>query len=310
MAGSQSLDRMSGFRKALPFTFVCFVVGGLALSGFPPFSGWLSKDDIIAFLDHRGGGFLILGVLGYVAAFMTGIYTFRMIFRVFFGTPCEEARELEHGHLAHADVPRNPMTGEEEDVDVGFPGPGHYIAEREIPMKVAMSALALLAVIGGVVQIPGVDHAISTFLAPSFADSHLASHEPSTGAAWLGLAIGALVAVAAIAVAYRVWIAAPGTATQLRERFAAVYTFLFNKWYFDELIDLLIVRPALWLGRMADSVLERVIVGEGITGGAVGLVRAGSAAVRRAQSGFLRYYAGLMVIGLFAVALYFLVSSS
>ena len=55
MAGDQSLDRMGGFRRALPFTFACFIVGGLALGGMPPFSGWLSKDDIIAFLDHRGG---------------------------------------------------------------------------------------------------------------------------------------------------------------------------------------------------------------------------------------------------------------
>jgi NADH-quinone oxidoreductase subunit L len=55
MAGSQSLDRMSGFRKAMPFTFACFIVGGLALSGIPPFSGWLSKDDIIAYLNNRGG---------------------------------------------------------------------------------------------------------------------------------------------------------------------------------------------------------------------------------------------------------------
>ena len=171
MAGDQSLDRMSGFRKALPFTFVCFIVGGLALSGLPPFSGWLSKDDIIGFLDHRGGGFEILGIVGYFGALMTGIYTFRMIFRAFFGEPCEEARELEHGHLAHAEVPRNPMTGEEEDTDVGFPGPGHFIAERELPMKVAMSALAVLAVIGGVVQIPGVDDAVTKFLEPTFADS-------------------------------------------------------------------------------------------------------------------------------------------
>ena len=59
MAGVQSLDRMGGFRKALPFTLVCFLVGGLALSGLPPFSGWLSKDDILAFTDHRGGGFLV-----------------------------------------------------------------------------------------------------------------------------------------------------------------------------------------------------------------------------------------------------------
>ena len=92
MAGEQSLDRMGGFRKALPFTFPCFVIGGLALSGMPPFSGWLSKDDILAFLDHRGGGFLALGIAGYVGALLTGIYTFRMIFRAFFGEPCPEAR--------------------------------------------------------------------------------------------------------------------------------------------------------------------------------------------------------------------------
>jgi len=59
MAGVQSLDRMGGFRKALPFTFVAFVVGGLALSGMPPFSGWLSKDDILAYLDNRPGQFRV-----------------------------------------------------------------------------------------------------------------------------------------------------------------------------------------------------------------------------------------------------------
>ncbi len=57
MAGNQSLDRMSGFRKAMPFTFACFLIGGLALAGMPPFSGWLSKDDIIAYIDNRGGIF-------------------------------------------------------------------------------------------------------------------------------------------------------------------------------------------------------------------------------------------------------------
>jgi NADH-quinone oxidoreductase subunit L len=309
MAGVQSLDRISGFRRALPFTFVCFIVGGLALSGMPPFSGWLSKDDILAFLDHRGGGFEILGILGYLGAFLTGLYTFRMIFRAFWGEPVEEARELEHGQLAHVDVPRNPMTGEEEDTDVGFPGPGHYIAEREIPMKVAMSVLALLAVIGGVIQIPGVDLGIERFLSTTFADSQLVRSEPSTAASWVGLAIGAAVALIAIAVAYRVWVAEPGIATRVRERLPALYTFLSNKWYFDEAIDLLIVRPTLTLGRLAGSVLDRTLVEGVLTGGVVGAVRVGSAAVRRWQTGFLRYYAAAMLVGLSAVALYFLISS-
>ncbi len=309
MAGVQSLEKMGGFRRALPFTFVSFMVGGLALTGLPPFSGWLSKDDILAFLDHRGGGFEILGILGYVGAFMTGLYTFRMIFRAFWGAPVDEARELEHGQLAHADVPRNPMTGEEEDTKVGFPGPGHYIAEREMPMKVAMSSLAFLAIIGGVIQIPGIDIGIERFLSTTFADSHLVHSEPSTGASWIGLAIGAVVAIIAITVAYRVWVAEPGMATRIRERLPAVYTFLFNKWYFDEAIDVLIVRPTLTLGRLAGSVLERTLVEGVLTGGTVGAVRVGSAAIRRWQTGFLRYYAAAMLICLSGVALYFLISS-
>ena len=310
MAGSQSLDRMGGFRKALPFTFVCFLVGGLALSGLPPFSGWLSKDDILAFLDHRGGGFEVLGILGYVGALLTGIYTFRLIFRAFFGEPVPEARELQEGHLAHADVPRNPMTGEEEDTDVGFPGPGHFIAEREWPMKIAMSALALLAVVGGVVQIPGIDASVQRFLEPTFADSHLANLEPSTTPAWIGLAIGAAIALLGIGIAYRIWIRSPQTAVALRERFSGIYRFLANKWYFDELIDLLVVRPALWIGRFTESVLERIVIAGTITGGTVGVVRASSAAVRRLQTGFLRYYAAALVVGLSGIALYFLISST
>ncbi len=310
MAGDQSLDHMSGFRKALPFTFVCFIVGGLALSGLPPFSGWLSKDDIIGFLNHRGGGFEILGIAGYFGALMTGIYTFRMIFRAFFNAPCEEARELEHGHLAHAEVPRNPMTGEEEDTDVGFPGPGHFIAERELPMKVAMSALAVLAVIGGVVQIPGIDDAVTKFLEPTFADSKYVHVEVSSGPAWLGLVIGALIAVAGISIAYRIWVARPGTSKRLQERFSGAYVFLSHKWYFDEIIDFAIVRPVLWSGRVVATAFERGVITGVITDGTTGVVRASSAAVRRAQTGFLRYYAALMIVSVFAVGLYFLISST
>jgi NADH-quinone oxidoreductase subunit L len=310
MGGEQSLDRMSGFRKAMPFTFLCFVVGGLALSGAPPFSGWLSKDDIIAYLDHRGGGFEILGILGYVGALMTGIYTFRMIFRAFFGDPCPEARELEEGHLHHPENGFNPGTGEVEDTDVGFPGPDHHIAERDLAMKVPMSVLAVLAVIGGVLQIPGVDAGINRFLAPTFAGSRLADLDPTSGTAWVGLIIGALIAVAGITIAYRIWFVNPAIAVRLRERVPAVHTFLYRKWYFDELIDFTVVRPVQWIGRFTQSVLERGVVDGGITGSTTGVVRAASAAVRRAQTGFLRYYAALMIVGIGCVALYFLIEAT
>jgi NADH-quinone oxidoreductase subunit L len=310
MGGEQSLDRMGGFRKAMPFTFGCFVIGGLALSGLPPFSGWLSKDDIIAYLNHRGGGFEILGILGYVGALMTGIYTFRMIFRAFFGEPCPEARELEQGHLHHPETGFNPGTGEQEDADVGFPGPEHHIAERDWAMKIPMSVLALGAVVGGILQIPGVDDGVTRFLAPTFAGSRLAHLEPSSGSAWTGLIIGAIVAVTGITIAYRIWVVNPAIAVGLRERLGPLHTFLYRKWYFDELIDLIVVRPVQWLGRFTDSVLERGIVDGAITGAPVGAVRAASAAVRRAQTGFVRYYAALMIVGIACVALYFLIEAT
>jgi len=310
MGGEQSLNRMRGFRKAMPFTFACFVIGGLALAGLPPFSGWLSKDDILAYLDHRGGGFEILGILGYLGALLTGIYTFRMIFRAFLGDPCAEARELERGHLVHHETPTNPRTGEAEDTDVGFPGAEHHLAERDFAMKFPMTVLALLALIGGIVQIPGVDASVQRFLSPTFADSQLTRLEPSGSAAWLGLVIGAAIGLAGIAIAYRLWVAQPGTPARAQQRLSGLHTFLAKKWYFDELIDATVVRPAQWLGRFAESVLERGVVAGGVTGGTVGIVRACSATVRRAQTGFVRYYAAAVIVGISGLTLYFLISAT
>ncbi len=156
MGGNQNLDKMGGFRKVMPFTYGCMIIGGLALSGIPPFSGFWSKDEILSLELNRGGWHDILGVAGYVGAFMTAIYTFRMIFRAFHGEMCPEAEELSHGHLYHAPEPTNPMTGEVEDIETGFPGPEHHIAERAMGMKLAMGGLAVLAIIGGFLQIPGV----------------------------------------------------------------------------------------------------------------------------------------------------------
>src|SRR3712207_612057 len=171
MAGAQNLDRMGGFRKSMPFTFACMVIGGLALSGVPPFSGFFSKDEILAYTADRGDWHVVLAVIGYVVAFMTAVYTFRMIFRAFLGESVPEARELEGGHLHHAPVPTNPVTGEEEDTDVGFPGPEHHIAEQAPPMRIAMGVLAVGAVIGGVLQIPHVTEELHHFLEPTFEES-------------------------------------------------------------------------------------------------------------------------------------------
>jgi NADH-quinone oxidoreductase subunit L len=309
MAGVQNLDRMGGFRRSMPFTFGCFVVGGLALAGVPPFSGFFSKDEILAYVAARGDWHIALAVIGYIGAFLTAVYTFRMIFRAFLGEPVREASELEQGHMHHAEVPTNPLTGEEEDTDVGFPGPEHHIAEREPSMRVAMGILAIGATFAGFLQIPKVTRVIDHFLDPTFAGSQFSDLEPSGGLTALGLAIGIVLSLAGIAVAYRIWVQQPGTAERVRERLAPVYQLFLNKWYFDELIDLLVVRPGRWFGAFAQSVFERLVIDGVLTGGTTGVVRAGSAAVRAAQTGFLRYYAALIVVGMVALGIYFVANS-
>jgi NADH-quinone oxidoreductase subunit L len=309
MAGEQSLDRMSGFRRAMPFTYGCFVVGGLALAGIPPFSGFFSKDEILADIGARGGGWWVFYIAGYVGAVLTAIYTWRMIFRAFWGEPCPEAREFEEGHIHHPEAPFNPANGEIEDNDVGFPGTEHHTAERALPMKAAMSMLAVLAVIGGALQIPWVDSALEKFLDPSFADSSL-HLDPSNGLVAFGLVLGTVLGLAGIYTAYVVWVLRPGTSERVRTRFAPLYRLFFNKWYFDELIDLVVVRPFAWLGRFGQQTFERVVINGLFVGGTTGIVKAGSAAARALQNGFLRAYAALLVLGVVAVAFYFLIQSS
>jgi NADH-quinone oxidoreductase subunit L len=313
MGGEQSLDKMGGFRRALPFTFVCFLGGGLALSAIPPFSGYFSKDDILALIGGQGGWHWALYVLGYLGAFLTALYTFRMIFRAFLGPECKEARELrETGHLHHAEHPFNPQTGEEEDTDVGFPGPGHYIAERERPMKVAMGTLLVGAVVGGLVQIPFVDDLINVYLRPTFDNSTLYEQViqgPSDGLIVFGLILSAVIGLSGIGLAYFIWVRRPGTAAALQARFRPLYEFSFHKWYFDELYDAVFVRPGATVGRFAANVFERVVV-DGLVNGTVTVVRAGSAAVRGAQDGFLRVYAALLLLGVALVALWFLLQST
>ncbi|MEA2409343.1 MAG: NADH-quinone oxidoreductase subunit, partial [Thermoleophilaceae bacterium] len=309
MAGIQDMDRMGGFRRAMPFTFATFTVGALALAGFPLTAGFFSKDEIIAFGLHRGGLYAVLAVLGYIGAFLTAFYSFRMVFRVFFGNPVPEALELERGHVAHGE-PMNPMTGEPEDTDVGFPGPEHHVAERAWPMKAAMGPLALLAIVGGYLAVPGLTDVIEKFLAPTFHDSRFHDTAPTNGAEVLGLVIGGVIAVLGIAGAWFVYRREPGTTARLIERFPRAHRFLANKWYFDELYEALFVRPVASAAAFSRRVIEHNFVQGAIVGGATGVVRVGTSFARAIQTGYLRAYALLLLLGAAGLTLYFLITSS
>ncbi|HEX8050716.1 MAG TPA: NADH-quinone oxidoreductase subunit L, partial [Solirubrobacterales bacterium] len=237
------------------------------------------------------------------------IYAFRLVFRVLPGKPCAEAQELiETGHVAHG-APKNPATGEPEDTDVGFPGSEHHIAEQNLPMRVAMAVLAVLALVGGLVQIPGADDVVGKFLEPVFEESPLAHIHPSLAQDYVGLGIGGVIALLGIGIAYFLYVARPQLPRQLEARLRPLHTLFANKWYFDELIDLLVVRPALAIGRFANRVFERFVV-DGLVTGTEGTVRGTSGVVRAVQNGFVRSYALLLIAGFAGLALYFLLSAS
>jgi len=258
---------------------------------------------------HRGGYYLVLAIVGFAGALLTAFYSFRMVFRVFYGDPVPEAGSLERGELAHGE-PVNPRTGEHEDTEVGFPGPEHHIAEREFSMKLAMGALALLAIGGGIVQIPGVTDWFDKFLEPVFANSKFVNDQPSTSAEWIGLVVGAGIALAGITTAFVMYLQRPGVTIALRDRFPRLHDFLEHRWYFDELYDALFVRPATTFGNFGRYVIESAFVQGTLVGGATGIVRAGAAIARGVQSGYLRAYALLLLAGVAALGLYFLLQAT
>jgi NADH-quinone oxidoreductase subunit L len=125
----------------------------------------------------------------------------------------------------------------------------------------------------------------------------------------VGLGIGGAISVVGIALAYYFYVAQPATPAILIRRLRPIYTLFADKWYFDEAIDLLVVRPALAIGRFANRTFERVVVG-GLVSGAAETVRGAGGIVRLVQSGFVRSYALLLIAGFAGLALYFLLASS
>ena len=157
-----------------------------------------------------------------------------------------EAAELEGGHVAHGE-PMNPMTGEAEDTDVGFPGPEHHVAERSWPMKAAMGPLALLVDHRRLPRRPGLSDVIEQLPRADLRGLALPRHraERAARSSW-GWPIGGVIAIAGIALAWWIYSAparhdrAPASSASPR-----LHGFLVNKWYFDELYDAAL-RAARW----------------------------------------------------------------
>jgi NADH-quinone oxidoreductase subunit L len=269
LAGEQDMRRMGGLRGVLPRTWLAFLVGALALSGIPPLSGFFSKDAVLASALAEGPYGQVLFAGGVAGAFLTGLYTFRMVFIVFGGELSAYARE----HLHRPDR-----------------------TEPWLWMALTVAALTLLAVIGGWIQIPGVWHPFADFLEPPVEPLF----EPSGTEDAVASAIALTTGLAGIGVAW--WIYGARRAPVPRSR--PLQALLERKFFFDEAYDWLFYRPAVLLARAFRGLIERPLIAGSLSGLAVSARRAGGE-VADTQTGLVRTYAFVIAAAVATLALVF-----
>jgi NADH-quinone oxidoreductase subunit L len=259
LAGEEDLRRMGGLRERLPVAWWGFLVGACALSGVLPLSGFFSKEEILTAALAGPRANPLLGLLALATAGLTAAYIIRALVLAFVRPP-----EDPH-HVAHA---------------------------HEAPPVMGLPVLALLAlaVVGGLVQVPGVSHAIESWLEPTFAATH-ADVVPSF-APWV-TALSWLVAIAGAIVAWRVYVTAPKEAPRVP---GGLYRLLVNGYYVDALYDAVLVRPYRALAYVLGEGIDRGVINR--LGDGIGLALAGlSRGIRAAQSGYARSYALAMLLG-------------
>jgi NADH-quinone oxidoreductase subunit L len=267
LAGEQDMRKMGGLSRLMPFTAVTFLIGSLALVGVPPFAGFFSKDSILAGALAQGTYGDVLFAAGLAGAFLTGLYTFRMVFLVFGGETPEGVRNVYHPHG-------------------GREGP--------FSMTSAVAVLAVLSTIGGAVQFAGVWTWISNFLDPVAAPLHSVAswQEAAASAAAVGLGLAGMLAAWLCYSAKRVPVPRPSA---LLER----------KFYFDEAYDLLFYRPAAATARLLYRLIEGPVVDGSVTGVAESVRELGQA-TRGLQTGLVRVYALALAASLAVLTVVFI----
>lgn len=266
----QDIRRMGGLRKLLPKTYAAMLIGALALAGIPPLSGFFSKDSILASALDAGLYGQVLWVVGLVGAFLTALYTFRMIFLVFWGEPSAFVRE--HFHKPRRDEP-------------------HFW------MAWTVGVLAVLSVVGGWIQVAGLWHPLTDFIEP-VAEPHV---EPTLAQDLLTSVIAVALALAGIYLAWAMYVAGKIRVPQN----ATVQRVLERKFYWDEAYDWAFYRPALWISAFLYRFVEQPLIAGSIRGLSSG-ARVLSGRTGDVQTGLLRTYVLALGGGVAVLALVFL----
>ncbi|MBS1512758.1 MAG: NADH-quinone oxidoreductase subunit L [Bacteroidetes bacterium] len=270
MGGEQDMRNMGGLKKYMSTTHITFLLGCLAIAGMPPFSGFFSKDEILAAAFEKNPVYWAIGWLG---ALMTAFYMFRLYAMTFLG--------------------QFRGTHEQE----------HHLHESPAAITVPLIILALLAVVGGWIGIPDVimqgGHRLEAFLEPVFKSSndYVRAHESINvlnHTKELGL-MAASVIGALFSLLYAWNKFSKYQKTDAEE--TGLGKVLANKWYVDELYDKIIVKPLQSLASFFNNVIEKKLI-DGFVNGVGRAVNYSSRQVRLLQSGHVGNYVLMMVIGI------------
>ncbi len=317
MHHEQDMRFYGGLRKSIPWTFWAMTIGTLAITGVGiadvfGFAGFYSKDAIIEAAYARGTSSAMFGyAIAVFAALLTSFYSWRLVFLTFFGKPRWASSEhIQHaihdahhdaGH-DHHDAPAAEDAGHDPHAVHIVEGTGGYHPhESPWSMRLPLVLLSIGAIFAGWAF-------TDLFLDPErgavfwrgaiFFDTHLmhARHEVPE----LVKLSATIVMLIGLLIAWLAYIRDTSIPTRFAATFGPLYRFLLNKWYWDELYNLVFVRPAFALGRFFWKRGDEQTIDRFGPNGAAAVVALGSRGAVRLQSGYLYTYALIMLIGLAA----------
>lgn len=271
MSNEQDIRFMGGLKKHLPVTHITFLLGTLAIVGFPGFSGFFSKDEILAHAFEHNKLLWFIGVAG---AAMTTFYMFRLYFLTFKGD----------------------FRGTKDQL--------HHLHESPKQMTVPLMILAALSVVGGFIGIPevlGGKHFLDAFLKPVFEDSsfrliHHLEHETEY------ILMGIAVAVMSVSLyyAYKVYVKDKTLPAGESEEIKPLHRLVYKKYWVDELYDVAITQPLNFISGGLHKIVDNQIV-DGIVNGVGVAVSWTSSKIRLMQTGNIGVYIFIMVISIVVI---------
>jgi NADH-quinone oxidoreductase subunit L len=273
MGNEQDIRKMGGLRKAMPVTFWVFLIGTMAISGFPFLSGFFSKDEIFAYTYAHGG--VIWWALASLGAVLTAIYMCRLLFVTFFGS----------------------FRGTHEQE--------HHLHESPKIMTIPLIILAVLSIAGGFLNTPHFMHLGNDQWLAHWFNAVIPMSEMHLDASteWLLMGFTTSLALVIIVVSYFIY----GKTSNLPvtdEAQTGLTRVIANKFYVDELYDFLFVRPVEKLSKLFHYYVDIQGIDGIVNGFATGVQRIG-AQVRKLQNGNIEYYLLGMVAGAILLMLTF-----